>query len=148
VVTGEPTAGAGSAAPAPAPERRFPPIAEISVGSMMLIVIGGIYIASYFPDSVPLGLPYGLLAGAAALLAINVAMLRRLRDFAWKPFFLVFRWALLAYLVIAGMIGYSFVVDGARGSLLVILTLMLAMFAANIPIILSFSVARYQDPTQ
>jgi hypothetical protein len=136
-------AQAGAAAP---PEREYPPIAELSVGSMALVIIGGIYIASYAPKTIPLLVPTLLLIGAGAVLAVNLVLLRGLREFAWRPFFLVFRWTLLAYLVIAGMIGYVFVVDGTRGSQLVVLILMLAIFAVDIPLLLSFSVARYQEP--
>ncbi|HEY2428783.1 MAG TPA: hypothetical protein VGI06_07630, partial [Acidimicrobiales bacterium] len=76
----------------------------------------------------------------------NVVSLSRLRSFAWATFFLVGKWALVAYLVIAGMLEYVFVLDHTRGSVLVVLTLMLAVFAVNIPLLLAFSVARYQPP--
>jgi hypothetical protein len=39
-----------------------------------------------------------------------------------------------------------FIYDHTRGSQLVILTAMLAVFAVNIPLLLGFSVARFQDP--
>jgi hypothetical protein len=139
---------AGHAAPEAgtgAQELEFPPITEIAVGSMILVVIGGIYIASYVPRTVPLGLPVALLAGATLLLLANIVTLGRLTNFAWNVFFQVFGWTLLAYAVIAGMIGYVFVVDGVRGRLLVILVSMLLIYAVDIPMLLSFSVARYQD---
>ena len=53
---------------------------------------------------------------------------------------------LLAYLVIAGMLEYVFVYDDTRGTQLLILSLMLLVFAVNIPMLLAFSVARFQDP--
>ncbi len=43
------------------------------------------------------------------------------------------------------MIGYAFIVDGTRGSLLLILIAMLLIFAVDIPMLLAFSVARYQE---
>ena len=46
----------------------------------------------------------------------------------------------------AGMLEYAFVYDGTSGSQLVILTAMLVVFAINIPLLLGFSVARFQDP--
>jgi hypothetical protein len=52
--------------------------------------------------------------------------------------------ALLAYLIEAGMLEYVFVLDHTRGSVLVVLTLMLAIFAVTIPMLLAFTVARYQ----
>ena len=143
MVAGQP-AQAGAATEA---ERQFPPITELAVASMALIIIGGTYIASYVPKSVPLALPLILLAGALAILAVDVVMVSRLQDFAWSVFKQVFGWSLLAYLVIAGMIGYVFVDDGTRGSLLVVLISMLAIYAVDIPLLLAFSVARYQEVT-
>jgi hypothetical protein len=72
-------------------------------------------------------------------------MLSRLREFAWDKFFLVGRWTLAAYVVQAGMIEYAFVHNHASGAPLVIVTLMLVMFAFNVPLIISFTVARYQS---
>ena len=43
------------------------------------------------------------------------------------------------------MIGYVFIDDGTRGSLLVILVSMLLIFAVDIQVVLSFAVARFQD---
>jgi hypothetical protein len=47
--------------------------------------------------------------------------------------------------VIAGMLEYVFVYDHTRGTQLLILSLMLAVFAVDIPLLLGFSVARFQD---
>ena len=59
-------------------------------------------------------------------------------------FFLVLRWALLAYLIQPGMIEYVFVHNHASGAPLVVVTLMLVMFAITIPTVIAFTVARYQ----
>ena len=128
-------------------ERSLPPISELASGSLALIVVGGIYLASYVPRTVPLAPAIVLLLISAAILAANVVMLRRIPDFAWNRFFQVFRWVLLAYTVIAGMIAYAFIADGTRGSVLLVLLLMLVMFAVDIPLLLAFSVARYADPS-
>jgi hypothetical protein len=124
----------------------FPPIAELAIGSMAIIVVGGIYLASYVPRTVPLFPAVVLLALSVALLGMNLVTLSRLRRFAWHRFFQVFSWTLLAYSVIAGMIGYAFVTDGTRGSVLAVLLLMLVVFAIDIPLLLAFSVARYDEP--
>jgi hypothetical protein len=126
-------------------QRRLPPITEMAAGSLVLIVIGGICLAAYLPNPAPLGPPIGLLAASATLLAATVFTLSRLRDFAWDRFFLVARWTLLAYVVIAGMLELVFVLDGTRGGPLVVLTLSLGVFAVDIPLILGFTVARYAD---
>ena len=86
------------------------------------------------------------LPAGSALLAVNAALLSRIERFAWRTFRLVAAWVLLAYVVIAGMLEYVFIYDDTRGSQLVILTAMLAVFAVNIPLLLGFSVARFQDP--
>jgi hypothetical protein len=128
---------------APAVLGRLPPIAELTVASMILVITGGIYLAAYLPHAAPLAPAIGLLAASALLLAGNVVTLSRLRDFAWDRFFLVGRWTLLAYAIIAGMLELVFVLDGTRGSMLIVITLSLLVYAVDIPMLLAFSVARY-----
>jgi len=130
-----------SATPA---ERRLPPVSEVCVVVTALVVCGGIYLAAYMPRRAPLGPAVALLVAAGALVLWNVVTLSRLQGFARGVFFQVGRWALLGYGIIAGMLEYVFVLDRTPGSLLVVLTLMLVIFAVNIPILLAFSVARYQ----
>ena len=125
-------------------DSRLPPVTEVAIAITAIVVAGGIYLAAYLPRRAPLGPAFGILAVAGALLAWNVASLARVQEFAWEAFFLVGRWALVAYAVIAGMLEYVFVLDRTRGTLLVVLSLMLAIFAVNIPMLLAFSVARYQ----
>lgn len=129
-----------------ADEPRLPPVAEMAVATLILVIIGGIFTAAYLPRRAPLGPPIGLIAAAGVLLIANVVALSRVREFAWDKFFLVVRWALLAYIVIAGMLEYVFVLDHTPASLLVLLTMMLVVFAVDIPLLFAFSVARYQPP--
>jgi hypothetical protein len=124
----------------------LPPVTEVAVASMILIVIGGIYMASHLPHHAPPALPIVVLIGAAALLGWNAFALSRVREFSWSTFWLVGRWALLAYAVIAGMLEYVFLRDGTRGSQLVLVTLMLLAYSVNIPLLLAFGTARYQPP--
>jgi hypothetical protein len=125
-------------------EPQRPPIVLLGVASLASVIVGGIYIAGHLPQSVPLAPAVVLLVLAFVLAAAAALMLTRLDGFSWPTFFTVGRWALLAYLVIAGMLEYIFVVDGVRGSTLILTTLMLAVYAIDIPLILAFSVARYQ----
>ena len=125
-------------------KRPFPPVIEMAVATMILVVIGGIYTVAYIPKTPSLWLPAVQLAGAGALLAVNIVMVSRIRPFAWDKFFLVAKWALLAYLLIAGMLEYVFVVDGTPGSVLALLSGSLLVYATDIPLLLAFSVARYQ----
>jgi hypothetical protein len=125
-------------------DRRLPPVTEIGAASMILIVAGVIYLAAYLPRRAPLGVAIALLVLAAGCQLANAILLSRLSDFAWKPFFQVARWALLAYAIIAGMIEFAFVYDKTRGAPLVVMTLMLALFMLNVPVLIAFTVARYQ----
>lgn len=127
-------------------DTRLPPIQQIAIATIVLIVIGGIDIASYLPRHAPQGPTIALLAAAAALLALNATLLARISPFNWRLFRQVAGWALLAYVVIGGMLEYVFVYDHTRGSQLVILTGMLAVFMLNIPLLLGFCVARFQTP--
>ena len=125
-------------------ERRLPPVTELGVASMALIVAGGISIASKLPGDVPLGLPVALLAASALLMAGNLVALSRVPGFNWPLFFAVARWALLAYCVIAAILEFVFVNDGTRGGVLVVLTLSLLVYAVHVPLLIGFTVARYQ----
>jgi hypothetical protein len=125
-------------------DRKLPPIAEVGMATIAVVVSGGIYLAAYLPRRAALGPAFGILGAAAALLLWNIFTLSRLRDFAWDRFFLVARWTLVAYMIVAGMLEYVFVFDHTRGGILVVLTLMLAIFAVNVPLIIAFTVARYQ----
>jgi hypothetical protein len=125
-------------------ERPYPPVSQLCVASMVLVIIGGIYMAAYLPASPSLVVPAVLAAAALAVMAANGFALSRVRHFAWPVFFKVGRWALLAYLITSGMIELVFVVDGTPGPVLALLTVMLAIYAVDIPLLLAFSVARYQ----
>jgi hypothetical protein len=135
--------------PPPAVEYpKRPPIAEVAQASMALVVVGGVYLAAYLPRRAPLGPAVGLLAAAGALVVVNALLLAGQRSFAWDKFRLVSGWAFVAYLVIAGMLEYVFVLDHVRGTMLVLVTLMLVVFSVDIPVLLGFSVARYQLPEE
>jgi hypothetical protein len=125
-------------------EGRLPPVTEVAIASMALIVAAGIYIASHLPERVPLGPAFALLAASALLLAGNLIALSRVRDFNWAAFFLVARWAALAYCITAGMLEYVFLRNGTRGGELVVLTLSLVVYAIHVPLLIGFTVARYQ----
>jgi hypothetical protein len=127
-------------------EQRFPPVTELGMASLALIVAGGIYLSSHLPQQVSLTPAIILLAGSAVLLAINLALLARVKGFAWDRFFQVGKWSLLAYVVIAGMIEYVFLRNHLRGGPLVVLTLSLVVFAVHVPTLVGFTVARYHEP--
>jgi len=124
-------------------ERQLPPVTELGMASLALIVIGGIYLSAHLPRHVPLGPAIGLLAASVLLLVGSMIALSRVRDFAWDRFFEVGKWSLLAYTAIAGMIEYAFLRDHIRGGALVVLTLSLVVFAVHVPMLVGFTVARY-----
>lgn len=126
--------------------RRLPPVAELVVASLALMLAGGVYLAAHLPHPPPLAPAVALLAAGAALTVAAVVLLARIRPFAWKTFVVVGRWALLAYAVIAGLLAYVFVHDGTRGATLVVLVLTLFVFAADVPAVIAFTVARYDEP--
>jgi hypothetical protein len=126
-------------------DQPLPPVTQLAMASMALIVAGGIYLSAHLPRHVPLGPAIGLLAASALLLAVNLLALTRVRDFAWDRFFQVGRWSLLGYLVIAGMIEYVFLRNHIGGGALVVLTLSLAVFAVHVPMLVGFTVARYAE---
>jgi hypothetical protein len=138
--------GVPAAAPASVLSRRFPPVAALTTVSLGLVVIGGILMASYAPRRPPLGVPVALTMVSAVLLLVGAYLTSRLRAFAWDRFFLVFRWALLAYVISAAMIGFAFIKDHVRGAPLAVVLVMLVIFALDVPLIIAFTVARYSSP--
>jgi hypothetical protein len=128
-------------------ERKLPPVTEVGMASLALIVAGGIYLSAHLPQHVALGPAVALLAASAVLMVGNLASLARVRGFAWGRFFEVARWSLLAYVVTAGMIEYVFVHNHLSGGPLVVLTLSLVVFAVHVPMLIGFTVARYYAPT-
>ena len=127
-------------------ERRLPPVTQIGMTSLALIVAGGIYLSAHLPHHVPLGPAVALLVASVLLLAGNLIALSRVNDFRWDRFLAVAKWTLLAYVAIAGLIEYSFLRDHIRGGVLVVLTLSLVVFAVHVPVLVGFTVARYDDP--
>jgi hypothetical protein len=126
-------------------ERRLPPVTQVGMASLALIVAGGIYLSAHLPKHVPLGPAIALLAASALLLAGNLVALSRVDGFPWARFVEVGKWALLAYGITAGMIEYAFVRNHVSGGPLVVLTLSLVVYAVHVPMLIGFTVARYDD---
>ena len=124
--------------------RKVPPVTGLWMLSLALIAGGVSYLAAYLPKRAPLGPAVGLLVAAAVVLVVGVVLLARQRDFAWRRFRQVAGWTLLAYVVIAGMIEYAFVYDHTRGAVLVVMTSMLFVFMLAPPLLVGFTVARFQ----
>ncbi len=134
-----------AAATAPTIRRRLPPVGELAIVSLALVVVGGILMASYVPRRPPLGVPIALAAVSAAATLVGAFLLSRLQQFAWERFFVVFRWALLAYAISAAMIGFAFIRDHTRDAPLALVLVMLVIYALDVSLVIAFTVARYSS---
>lgn len=122
----------------------MPPVAELGAVSMIAIVVSVVFMASYLPKRAPLAVPIVCLAVAASLQVLNWVLIARVRPFARSRFVQVGRWTLLAYAVIGGMIEFAFIYDRTRGVQLALLTSALVLFVLNVPVLVAFTVARYE----
>jgi uncharacterized membrane protein YoaK (UPF0700 family) len=126
-------------------EQTFPKAVETVTLSLAAVVVGGVWLGSHAPRRPPLALPTALLVVAALLLVAGVVMITRVADFSWDTFVRVGRWALLAYIVAAGMIEFAFVRNHTRGAPLAVVTGMLVVFALDVPFLIATTVARYEE---
>lgn len=124
---------------------KLPPVTQLAMTSLALIVAGGIYLSSHLPKHVSLTPAIALLSASALLLVVNLLLLARVPRFPWRRFFEIARWALLAYTIIAGMIEYAFLRNHLKGGALVVLTLSLVVFAVHVPVLIGFTVARFHE---
>ena len=116
----------------------------IAISTLILIVSGGIVITAQYGRPLHYTVPTVLLGAAALLLVVNAVLLARIKAFAWPVFFRVLGWALLAYLVIGGILEFVFIYDHTPAHLLALFSGMLLLFALDVPLMLSYSVARWQ----
>lgn len=124
----------------------FPPVMPVAMVTLALIVAGGVFVAAQYGRSAELVVPTVLLAVAAVLLVANAVQVLRIGEFARPVFFRVMGWALLAYAVIAGILEFTFIYDHTPARLLALFSAMLLLFAVDVPLMLGYSVARWQPP--
>jgi hypothetical protein len=127
-------------------EQHLPPVTQVAMCSLALIVAAGIYLSAHLPEAVPLAPAAILLALSALLMVGNMIALTRVKGFRWDRFFAVAKWSALSYVAIAGLLLYVFVRNNVSGGTLVILALSLLVFAIHVPILVGFTVARYAEP--
>lgn len=124
----------------------LPPVTQICMVSLSLVFASGVYLATKLPEEhVALGPAIAMLAAATLLFAGAMVALALVPGFPWRRFFEVARWALLAYTVIAAIIGLTFARNDVRGSELIVVTLSLALYALHVPALIAFTVARYYE---
>jgi hypothetical protein len=126
----------------------LPPVVRMGVLTLALIVAGGVLMAAQYGKAHSLTIPIILAAAGGVVLVLNVFLLARVKAFAWTVFFRVFGWALLAYLVIAGILEFVFIFDHTPAHQLALFSALLFLFAVDVPLILAFSVARWQPVPQ
>jgi type III secretory pathway component EscS len=136
--------GHAAGASSPSKADTLPPVTGLGVAALICTLVAGIVVAAQVPNTDTLWPAVVLLVVAAVLLATAAVLLARVRTFAWRAFFQVWQWAMVAYIVIAGMLEYVFIKDDTPGRVLVMLTLLLIAFALTVPLLLAFSVARFQ----
>ena len=124
-------------------EQRLPPVTQIGMASLALIVAGGVYLAANITTDISLTPAVVLLALSFLLLVGNLVALSRVRDFDRARFVQVAKWALLAYAITAGIIEFTFLRNDVSGGPLVVLTLSLIVYAVHVPMLIGFTVARY-----
>jgi drug/metabolite transporter (DMT)-like permease len=129
-------------------DRKVPPVTALGMAAIGFVAGGVSYVAAYLPKHAPLGPPIACLVVAVVVLVTAVVLVAREPEFAWRRFFQVAGWGLLAYIVIAGMIEYAIIYDQTRGSVLVVMTLLLVTFTLAVPVLLGFTVARFQRASE
>jgi hypothetical protein len=122
----------------------LPPVMPLAISTLILIVAGGILVVAQYGRPTKLTAPTVLLGLAALVLIVNAILISRIKEFAWPVFFRVFGWALLAYAVITGILEFVFVFDHTPARLLALFSAMLLLFALDVPLMLAYSVARWQ----
>ncbi|HKC76986.1 MAG TPA: hypothetical protein VKB70_01230 [Gaiellaceae bacterium] len=121
-----------------------PRVTELGMLSIGLVAAGVIYLAAYLPRRAPLLPAVILLVGAVVVLAVNVVLILRRPGFARWRFRQVAGWMLLVYLVVAGMLEFTFLRDHTHGAILVVMTFLLATFTLNVPVLAGYTVARFE----
>jgi hypothetical protein len=120
------------------------PIRLFAMGSLVCAMLSAGIMAAYVPRPAPLGWSTGFLVASAVLLVAAVVGMLRRRNFAWSRFFSVAKYVVLMTVVISAMLEYVFVYDGMRGNPLVIMSVVLAITAIDVPILWGFAVARHE----
>jgi hypothetical protein len=130
--------------PPEAPDFSGPPVTELGMVSIGLVAAGVIYLAAHLPAQAPLLVPVLCLVAAVAVLAVNVFLIVRRPGFAMWRFRQVAGWMLLVYLVVSGMLAFTFVHDHTHGEVLGVMLLLLATFTCNVPVLAGYTVARFE----
>ena len=126
-------------------ERKLPPVTAMGMVALALIALAVIYLSAHLPEAVSVG-PAVALIGVAALTMITAfVLLHKVDGFAWSRFYFIAARALLAYLLITGLIVFVFIRNETSGAALWTLIGGFALFALDVPMLIAFTVARYAE---
>lgn len=126
-------------------ERKLPPVVPVAMLGLTLAITGGVIVVGQIGEKPSLAVPTVFMSGAIILELAAIVMLVTIRPFAWPRFALVFRWTLLAYVLQSAIIEWSFIVNDVPGRPLAVLSAGLVVFATIVPLMIAFTVARYQS---
>ena len=129
-------------------DRKLPPVVEVAMVALAAAVTGGVILASQATEKPSLVFPTVLMVTAAVLELVAVVLAARIRPFAWDRFKQVYGWGFVAYAIQGGMIEWSFAKNHTPRGPLTLLTIGLVVFATIVPLMIAFTVARYQAVEQ
>lgn len=126
-------------------ERSLPPVTGLGMAALACAVVGGVIVAAQVGmDDPSLVVPAVFVAAGLLLEVVAVVALVSIRPFAWDRFRLVFSVGLAAYVLQSGIIAWAFVINDVPAGPMTILSLGLVVFATIVPVMLAFTVARFQ----
>jgi hypothetical protein len=126
-------------------ERKLPPVTAMGMVALALVALAVIYLSAHLPEAVSVGPALALLGAAALVMLTAFVLLHKVEGFAWQRFYFIAARALLAYIVITGLILYVFLRNETSGAALWTLIAGLALFALDVPLLIGFTVARYAE---
>ncbi|MBI4301523.1 MAG: hypothetical protein HY664_02840 [Chloroflexi bacterium] len=126
-------------------EKKLPPVGLVGTLALGLAIAGVIYLTSYLPKEPSFTPAIGFLVAAAAAVMVNAIALARVQGFAWRIFFVVGGWTLLGYGLISGLLMFIFIHNNLPTRQLAFQIATLFVLAVDVPMMLAFSVARYQQ---
>ena len=125
-------------------ERKLRPVVGVAMAALTSAITGGILVVAQIGEEPDLVVPSVLMGAAIVLEIAAIVMLTAIRPFAWARFTQVFRWALLAYVLQSAIIEWSFIRNDVPGRPLAVLSIGLVVFSTAVPLMIAFTVARYQ----
>lgn len=138
------SASSGSVLPERPIERALPPVVPVAMVALALAVTGGVILAAGAMTDPSLVVPAVLVISAVVAELVAAVMLATIRPFAWKRFRQVLGWTLLAYVIQSAVIVFAFVVNDVPAGPMALFCVGLVVFATDVPLMIAFTVARYE----